>query len=113
MKATDVAGKALLKLQSVLYFIVSVLIFSNLHLEWWLYPLFFLAPDLSFLGYLFNDKTGVIFYNIAHHFLTAAAIYGLGIYMGSIWLVFAATILLGHLAFDRLLGFGLRNLEEF
>jgi hypothetical protein len=42
--------KTLIKLEELGEFLFSIYLFSHLPYPWWLYPLFFFAPDLSMLG---------------------------------------------------------------
>jgi hypothetical protein len=87
---------------------VSLAAFHQLHGNWLLFALLFLWPDLLMLGYLVNTRVGASLYNLAHTevlplFLGAAAVF-------ENWhntLLFAI-IWMAHIAFDRMLGYGLK-----
>jgi len=82
--------------------------------RWGLFALLFLAPDLSLLGYLRSQgRFAASLYNFAHN-------YGLPVALGlSAWrwgwppAGQLALIWIAHIAFDRLLGFGLKFPGEF
>ena len=98
--------KNLLKLEELLLFGLSLFLFSQLDYGWGWYALFFLAPDLSMLGYLANPRVGAWTYNLIHHKGLAVAIYIFGYLLSIPWLMFAGTILLGHSSLDRAFGYG-------
>ena len=45
--------------------LLSIWLFSFLPFAWWWYPALILVPDLSMIGYVFNNKMGAITYNVA------------------------------------------------
>jgi hypothetical protein len=72
----------------------------------------FLLPDLSMLGYLRSKRIGAIGYNLAHTYsapaLLAAGQWFLSGQLSPLWLIWAA-----HIAFDRMLGYGLKESAGF
>ena len=67
-----------------------------------------LAPDLSIIGYAAGPRVGAVIYNLAHTYATP------GVLILFAW-SFTSHILLGmgavwaaHIAFDRMLGYGLK-----
>ena len=105
--------KNLIKLEELFLFGLALFLFSGLDYAWWLYPLFFLTPDLSMLGYLVNPRVGAWTYNLIHHKGLAVALYVLGYLFSIPWLMFAGTILLGHSSLDRVFGYGLKYPDAF
>jgi hypothetical protein len=81
--------------------------------SWWLYAILFLAPDLSFAGYLAGPRIGAIVYNAAHSYLTPIALMTTGSTLGSPLVLFIAMIWLAHIGFDRALGYGLKYATGF
>lgn len=65
------------------------------------------------LGYAINTKFGAIAYNIVHHRGLAIIIYLIGIFVHIRELQLAGIILLAHLSFDRILGYGLKYNDNF
>jgi hypothetical protein len=105
--------KNLLKLEELLLFGLSLLLFSGLDYSWGRYALLFLTPDLSMLGYLANPRVGSWAYNLIHHKGLAVALYVLGYLFTNPALMFAGTLLLGHSSLDRVFGYGLKYPDEF
>lgn len=79
----------------------------------WAWPIIFLLPDVSMLGYLAGSRLGAITYNIGHHKLTAAAVIAIGWIWHSPALMASGLILWGHSSFDRMLGYGLKYSDSF
>ena len=105
--------KTLLKLEEFFLFGLSLFLFSRLNYAWGWYVLLFFAPDLSMLGYLANPQIGAWTYNLVHHKGVSVALYVLGYLLSAPWLMFAATVLLGHSSLDRVFGYGLKYPDTF
>jgi len=80
---------------------------------WWLYLVLFLAPDLSFLGYLAGPKVGAIVYNAVHSYIAPMALMTAGFGFAPPLLLSVAMIWLAHIGFDRALGYGLKYQTGF
>jgi hypothetical protein len=99
---------ALLRLEEALLLIVAIFAYQHLHYSWLLFALLFLTPDLFMLGYLLNVRLGAAIYNLAHTLTFPLAVllisylqhWHLGPAIALIWTA--------HIAFDRLLGYGLK-----
>jgi hypothetical protein len=105
--------KTLIRLEELAMFLFSIFIFSSLPFVWWLFPLLFLAPDLSMIGYAVNNKLGAALYNFFHHKGVALLCMVIGYYFRNDWWILTGAILFGHSSFDRLLGYGLKLDEGF
>jgi len=99
--------KNLLKLEELAQLLLSIYLFSSLPFAWWVYPVFFLAPDVSMLMLMLNKRLGTPVYNLFHHKALAVGVYLLGSLFGFPPLALAGVVLLGHSSLDRVLGFGL------
>ena len=101
--------KTLLRLEGLVLFAGATLVYSRSGGPWSLFAVLFLAPDLSFLGYLAGPKIGAWTYNALHSTLAPIAIV-LTIKLGFIspYALFLALIWLAHIGFDRALGYGLK-----
>jgi hypothetical protein len=73
----------------------------------------FLAPDLSFLGYLAGPKAGAIAYNAAHSYIVPMALMTAGFGFAPPLVLAIAMIWLAHIGFDRALGYGLKYSAGF
>jgi hypothetical protein len=105
--------KILLRLEELGVFLFSIYLFSRLPYAWWVYPVFFFAPDLSMVGYLGGPRVGAAVYNFIHHRALALGLYVLG-ELGSLpILALIGVLLLGHASLDRVLGYGLKLPDDF
>ena len=89
------------------------LYFAPVHVAWWLWPVLFLAPDLSMLGYMVNTRFGALTYNLAHHKLVAGAILLLGWFTNQPIILTTGLLLWAHSSFDRIMGYGLKYSDSF
>src|SRR5688500_8309941 len=107
--------KTTLKLEEAAMTAIALYFLSihDLGLSWWIWLLLFFAPDLSMLGYLFNNRSGAIFYNIFHHKGLAILIIAAGLLLDSELLIATGTVLFAHSSFDRMLGYGLKYTTGF
>jgi len=107
--------KKLIQAEAIVPFLISVLLINRLpvHFEWWIWIPIFLAPDLSMLGYLINNKAGALTYNLFHHQLVATVIAVAGILLQLPYIELAGLVLLGHSSLDRVMGFGLKLSRGF
>ena len=103
----------LLRLEGLALFVASILLFAEFQGTWWVYAVFFLAPDVSMLGYLVNPRMGAAIYNLVHTYAVAIALIAAGYFLKSDVVLTAGIILLGHIGADRLLGFGLKYPTAF
>lgn len=72
-----------------------------------------LAPDISMIGYLVDNKAGAITYNFFHHKALAIAVYILGCYLQNEIIQLVGIILFGHSSMDRFFGYGLKTFAGF
>jgi hypothetical protein len=81
--------------------------------SWWIFAALFLAPDLSFAGYLAGSRIGAMVYNAAHSYLAPMALMTAGFALALPLAFSIATIWLAHIGFDRALGYGLKYSAGF
>ena len=98
--------RGLLRLEGLGLMLAALAFYSVRGGDWWLAAKLFLAPDLSFVFYLFGPRLGAIAYNAAHSTLGALTLAAFGQPM-------LAAIWLAHIGFDRALGFGLKYPSAF
>jgi hypothetical protein len=108
--APAVAGapRALLRLEGLFVFALSVALYGRMGESWWLFTLLFLAPDLSFLGYLAGRRVGAVAYNAAHTTAGPAVLVLVGLLAPYQPAVAISLIWLAHCGIDRALGYGLK-----
>jgi hypothetical protein len=100
--------KILLRLEGLTLFAGMVLLYAVWGGSWWIFALLFLAPDLSFIAYLLDARTGAIVYNAAHSYMLPAALMTLGFALPDTLTLSIAMIWLAHIGIDRALGYGLK-----
>lgn len=98
--------RSLLRLEGLALLAAALFAYARLDGDWRLFALLFLAPDLSFAGYLSGPRAGAAFYNAAHSTIGALALAAAGRFgLAAIWLA--------HIGFDRALGYGLKYPDAF
>ncbi len=105
--------RTLLRLEGLTLFVGMTLLYAVWDGSWWVYAILFLAPDVSFLGYLAGSRPGAILYNAAHSYLAPMALITTGFALSSPLVLSIAMIWLAHIGLDRALGFGLKYFAGF
>jgi Domain of unknown function (DUF4260) len=80
---------------------------------WLLFALLFFTPDLSFAAYLAGPRAGALAYNALHSTLGPLTLAAAGYALAAPTAVLVALIWLGHVGFDRMLGYGLKYATAF
>ena len=108
--ADSVSGgvRMLLRLEGLALLTGMTLLYWIWDGSWWVYAILFLAPDLSFAGYLGRPEVGAMIYNAAHSYLTPMALMTFGFATAVPLILSIAMIWLAHIGFDRALGYGLK-----
>lgn len=73
----------------------------------------FLVPDIGMVGYVVGPRVGALTYNLTHHMGLATLIIIIGATQALPLVELAGIIMLGHSAFDRVLGYGLKYSDSF
>ena len=116
--------KNLLRLEEVAQFLVCLAILIGFNVEWWVYLLLLLGPDIGMLGYLINSRVGAVTYNVLHHKGLALVILLIGFFIVPYAMTDTAdgisetvrlvgVILYGHASMDRIFGYGLKYSDDF
>jgi hypothetical protein len=103
----------LLRLEGLTLFAGMVLLYDVWGGSWWVFALLFFVPDLSFIAYLSDPKSGAIIYNAAHSYLAPVALLTTGFAFGEPLVLSIAMIWLAHIGIDRALGYGLKYQTGF
>jgi hypothetical protein len=91
----------------------AVLLYAHFHFSWLLFGVLFLAPDLFMLGYLANPRVGAAIYNLGHFLMVPLGLFFAGYGAQRPLPMAIAIIWAAHIAFDRLLGYGLKYPAHF
>lgn len=107
--------KKIILAESFVPLIIALVLIQYLPMSfsWWVWILFFLAPDISMAAYLFGNKIGALGYNLAHHQLVAVFIGCMGLWLQIPYLQLAGLVMLGHSSMDRVFGYGLKSMKGF
>jgi hypothetical protein len=105
--------RILLRLEGLTLFAGMVLLYWIWGGSWWVFVILFLAPDLSFIAYLSDPRTGAIVYNAAHSYMAPVALLTTGFATGEPLTLSLAMIWLAHIGIDRALGYGLKYQTGF
>jgi len=105
--------RILLRLEGLTLCLGMVLLYAVWGGSWWVFALLFFAPDLSFIAYLADPKTGAVLYNTAHSYMLPVALMTLGFALPEPLTLSIAMIWLAHIGFDRALGYGLKYQAGF
>jgi hypothetical protein len=119
--------KTLLKLEELVQFLGCLFVLIVLDVEWWVYVLLAIGPDISMLGYLVGPRFGAACYNLFHHKGLALVVLVLGVVLTPIYDIqtvvqeagrnapvwIAGILLYGHACLDRMLGYGLKFSDAF
>lgn len=110
---TPTGPRVLVRVEGLALLAASVAAYWAMDGGWGVFALFFLAPDLSFFGYLAGNRVGAAAYNLSHTsalplLLIVGAVAG-----PSRAPALVALIWLAHIGFDRVLGFGLKYSTGF
>ncbi|WP_436884007.1 DUF4260 domain-containing protein [Mammaliicoccus sciuri] len=103
----------LIRLENVFVFITVVIIYFMFDFSLWLFLILFLVPDVSMLGYLYNNRIGSYVYNTGHSYIIPILIILLYLVTGVNLLLGIALIWLAHIAMDRMIGYGLKYTVGF
>jgi hypothetical protein len=102
-----------LRLEGLCVLMAASLMYSKLQLSWSHFALFFLVPDISFVGYLFGAKVGAVTYNAAHSYIGAILCLTAGLFFSASLFISIGLIWCAHIGFDRALGYGLKYSRGF
>jgi hypothetical protein len=110
--ATKGGVRYVLRLEGLCVLIIALILYSKLGLGWGTFALYFLVPDISFIGFLAGSKIGALSYNLAHSYIGPMVLLGVG-YTSVPALYYAGLIWIAHIGFDRAMGYGLKYSDGF
>ena len=105
--------RLLLRLEGLTLLITMTGLYALWGGSWWIYVILFLAPDISFVGYLDSPRTGAALYNAAHSYMAPILLMAVGMALSAPLIMSVAMIWLAHIGIDRALGYGLKYVAGF
>jgi hypothetical protein len=102
-----------LRLEGFAALALALWLYRQQHASWLLFAIFFLAPDLSMLGYVAGTRIGAAAYNIVHSYILPLTLTLVAMLTTRPAVMPYALIWIAHIGFDRLLGYGLKYSSAF
>jgi hypothetical protein len=102
-----------LRFEGLCVLVAALLSYDQFGVGWGTFAFFFLAPDLSLLGYFAGPRIGAIVYNAAHSYIGAIICLAVGFSVFNPLVTCAGIIWSAHIGLDRALGFGLKYSNGF
>ncbi|MUK88918.1 DUF4260 family protein [Ornithinibacillus sp. L9] len=106
-------NKLLLHAEGFAVLALSVYAYGLNQFSWLLFFILILAPDISMLGYLVNNKIGALLYNLFHTYTVAIIVIFFGLLLSNPSTIAVGIIWTAHIGMDRMFGFGLKYQSEF
>ncbi len=103
----------ILRLEGLVVMLGALAAFQALDGSWGFFALLFLAPDLFMLGYLRGPRVGAWVYNFAHTYSSPAVLAAWWFVKPEVDILLIAAIWIAHIGFDRVLGYGLKEVTGF
>ena len=107
------APRLWLRLEGLLIFILSIVLFARSGDSWWRFGLLLLVPDISMVGYYVNVRFGAIAYNVVHSYVGPVVWTLVALALGHSTSLPFILIWTAHIGVDRALGYGLKYTESF
>lgn len=105
--------RLLLRLEGAAVLAAALWFYSAQDVNWWIFLVLILAPDLSALGYLAGSRFGAGCYNAAHNYLPPFVLCGWALFAGLPLALSVGLIWIAHIGADRMLGYGLKYASAF
>lgn len=106
-------NKMLLHIEGFTVFVVSLYFYGYNQFSWILFIVLLFTPDISMIGYLFNNKVGSLLYNIIHTYSLSVFIVMFGLILSNQMILAIGLILTAHIGMDRMIGYGLKYPTNF
>jgi hypothetical protein len=105
--------KLLLRLEGLALGCAAIILYGWSGASWLMFAVLFLAPDVSFLGYLAGPRVGASVYNAVHSTLAPILLGTVGFVMQQPLALHLALSWLAHIGIDRAVCYGLKYNEGF
>ncbi|MBB3908366.1 DUF4260 domain-containing protein [Anoxybacteroides rupiense] len=106
-------NKILLHLEGAAILLLSLYFYSYNQFSWLLFFVLLFAPDISMIGYLFNNKVGAVLYNLFHTYSLPIGAVILGVLLSNEVVLEIGLIWSAHIGMDRMIGYGLKYPTHF
>jgi hypothetical protein len=103
----------LLRIEGVVVFILSIVLYAHTGASWWRFALFLLVPDVVMAGYWLGARWGAALYNFGHSYAGPLLLTGFAVLRPHAGWFPYLLIWTAHIAMDRVLGYGLKYSAGF
>lgn len=103
----------MLHIEGLAVLVLSVYLYWLNEYSWGMFFILLLAPDISMLGYLLNNKVGAKCYNIFHTYSLPIIIVLVGLLISNQLVLAIGLIWSAHIGMDRTIGYGLKYSSNF
>lgn len=101
------------RLEYGIAFLFILIVYFQMDFSIWLLVVLLFVPDITLVGYLFNNTVGAILYNVGHNLIIPLILLCIAYLLGVKMLLAIALIWLTHIAMDRFIGYGLKYKDSF
>ncbi|SDJ81009.1 DUF4260 domain-containing protein [Sediminibacillus albus] len=101
-------SKILLHIEGFAVLALSLYLYGYSQFSWLLFFILLLAPDISMLGYLLNNKAGAVLYNLFHTYGLSIGLVFCGLIVSNPHILALGLIWSAHIGMDRMIGYGLK-----
>ncbi|UOQ49642.1 DUF4260 domain-containing protein [Gracilibacillus caseinilyticus] len=106
-------NKIILHIEGFAILALSLYFYGYSQLSWVLFLILLLVPDISMLGYLYNNKVGAMLYNLFHTYSLSIGVVICGLILSNQTILAVGLIWSAHIGMDRMIGYGLKYPTEF
>jgi len=103
----------ILRLEGLAMLAMAVAAYSQYGMGWKVFFIYFLLPDVGFIGYLLGPQVGAVTYNLTHSSVGPVVCLLVALITASPVTIAIGLIWLAHIGFDRALGYGLKYSQGF
>jgi hypothetical protein len=105
--------RLLLRVEGACVLAAAFFAYAKFDVGWGTFAVYFLAPDVSFLGNFAGPSIGAIAYNSAHSYIGAVLVLLAGALLSEPMRTVVGIIWCAHIGMDRALGYGLKYCTVF
>lgn len=105
--------KKIIHMEGLIVLVASIYLYSLCDFSWFIFFLLLLAPDVSMLAYLINNRIGAQIYNLFHTYIISILLILIGVFLKLDVLLMIGLIWTAHIGMDHLFGYGLKYQTDF
>jgi hypothetical protein len=108
-----ILNKIILHVEGFAVLALSIYFYGYSQFSWVLFFILLFSPDISMLGYLFNNNIGAMLYNVFHTYIISIGVVICGLILTNETILAIGLIWSAHIGMDRMIGYGLKYPTEF